>query len=77
MAGTAVTSFERLRTSRESRSLPQDGFAAKSGYDKAHIGLPERGQKSLSLRTLFGLALTLDVKPSEMVMQTEKWAERS
>jgi len=57
--------------------LPQDGFAAKSGYDKAHIGLPERGQKSLSLRTLFGLALTLDVKPSEMVMQTEKWAERS
>jgi transcriptional regulator with XRE-family HTH domain len=56
-----------LRRFRLKRGLSQQALADKSGYHRTYIGLLERGQKSPSLRTIFNIAATLNVKPSEMV----------
>lgn len=70
-----ATAFGRvLRDVRKSRSLSQGELGEKSGYHRTYIGQLERGEKSPSLRTLFNLASTLDVNPSEIVKQTEKLA---
>ena len=53
-------------------SLSQDDLGAKSGYHRTYIGQLERGEKSPSLRTLFNLASTLDVDPSDILRQVER-----
>ena len=61
-----------LRDVRKSRSLSQDELGAKSGYHRTYIGQLERGEKSSSLRTIFSLAATLGVSPSEIVRESER-----
>ncbi len=61
-----------LRRIRLKRGLSQQGLADKSGYHRTYIGLLERGQKSPSLRTIFNIASTLQVKPSQIVEGVER-----
>jgi transcriptional regulator with XRE-family HTH domain len=61
-----------LRGVRKSRPLSQDDLGAKSGYHRTYIGMLERGERSPSLRTIFNLASTLGVAPSEIVRQVER-----
>jgi transcriptional regulator with XRE-family HTH domain len=61
-----------LRSIRNTRSMSQDDLGAKSGYHRTYIGMLERGEKSPSLRTIFDLASTLGVSPSEIVKQVER-----
>jgi transcriptional regulator with XRE-family HTH domain len=75
--GRKVTSPEAafgrvLRRIRKSRSVSQDVLGTRSGYHRTYIGQLERGEKSPSLRTLFNLAATLGVTPSEMVRRIER-----
>jgi len=65
-----------LRSIRLKRGLSQQGLADKSGYHRTYIGLLEGGQKSPSLRTIFNIAATLHVKPSEIVKRVEQFIER-
>jgi transcriptional regulator with XRE-family HTH domain len=65
-----------LRSIRRKRGLSQQGLADRSGYHRTYIGLLEGGQKSPSLRTIFDIATTLDVKPSAIVKQVERLIER-
>jgi transcriptional regulator with XRE-family HTH domain len=58
------------------RGLSQQSLADKSGYHRTYIGLLEGGQKSPSLRTIFNIATTLQVKPSELVKEVERLVER-
>jgi transcriptional regulator with XRE-family HTH domain len=66
-----------LRRIRLKRGLSQQGLADKSGYHRTYIGLLEGGQKSPSLRTIFNIATTLQVKPSEIVKGVERLVERT
>jgi transcriptional regulator with XRE-family HTH domain len=66
-----------LRTIRLKRRLSQQVLADKSGYHRTYIGMLEGGQKSPSLRTIFDIAATLHVKPSEIVKQVERLLERN
>ena len=61
-----------LRMLRKKRRLSQEGLAAKSGYHRTYVGILERGEKSPSLRTLFNLAATLEVQPSDILQSVEK-----
>lgn len=63
-----------LRKIRETRKLSQEELAARSGYHRTYVGQLERGEKSPSLRTLFNLAVTLEVAPSVLVRQAERTA---
>lgn len=60
-----------LRAARKTRSLSQEELGHRSGYHRTYIGQLERGEKSPSLRTVFDLAATLEVRPSLLVRQTE------
>ena len=66
-----------VRRIRLKRGLSQQALADKSGYHRTYIGLLERGQKSPSLRTIFNIATTLQVKPSEIVRGVERLVERT
>lgn len=66
-----------LRRIRLMRGLSQQGLADKSGYHRTYIGLLEGGQKSPSLRTIFNIATTLHVKPSEIVKEVGRLVERA
>jgi transcriptional regulator with XRE-family HTH domain len=61
-----------LRRIRQRSRLSQQALADKSGYHRTYIGLLEGGQKSPSLRTIFNVASTLHVKPSEIVKEVER-----
>jgi transcriptional regulator with XRE-family HTH domain len=61
-----------LRKIRESQSISQEELAARSGYHRTYIGQLERGEKSPSLRTLFALAATLQVKAADVIGNVEK-----
>ena len=66
-----------LRKTRLRRGLSQQALADKSGYHRTYIGLLEGGQKSPSLRTIFNIATTMQVKPSEIVKEVERLTARS
>lgn len=66
-----------VRGIRLKRRLSQQALADKSGYHRTYIGLLEHGQKSPSLRTIFNIAATLRVKPSEIVKGVERLVERT
>jgi transcriptional regulator with XRE-family HTH domain len=61
-----------LRKIRESHAISQDDLGAKSGYHRTYIGQLERGEKSPSLRTIFNLATTLELAPSEVIRRVER-----
>ena len=61
-----------VRKIRLKRGLSQQALADQSGYHRTYIGLLEGGKKSPSLRTLFNIAITLQVRPSEMVRRVER-----
>ena len=61
-----------LREIRLERALSQQALADKSGYHRTYIGLLESGEKSPSLRTIFNIATTLQVKPSEIIKSIER-----
>jgi len=66
-----------LREIRAKRRVSQQWLADKSGYHRTYIGLLEHGEKSASLRTVFNLATSLQVKPSEILKAVEGIVERA
>lgn len=61
-----------LQQIRKEKGLSQEELGLRSGYHRTYISLLERGQKSPSLRTIFGLAAALDVEPAFIVQQVQK-----
>jgi len=66
-----------VRRIRLKLGISQQALADKSGYHRTYIGLLEHGHKSPSLRTIFNIATTLQVKPSEIVRGVERLVERT
>jgi len=60
-----------LRKAREEKSVSQEALAYMGGYHRTYIGQLERGEKSPSLRTIFALAGSLDVTPSNLLKEVE------
>lgn len=65
-----------LRKIREERSVSQEALAYMGGYHRTYIGQLERGEKSPSLRTIFALAASLDVTPSNLLSEVERLLPR-
>jgi len=63
-----------LRRIRLGRGLSQQWLADKSGYHRTYIGMLESGQKSPSLRTIWKIAVTLELRPSEILKEAERLA---
>ena len=59
-----------LRDARKRRLLSQEALAAKAGVERTYISLLERGGRSPTLVTLWGLAKGCAVKPSVLIRRT-------
>lgn len=60
-----------LQEIRQKRGLSQEQLGFESGYHRTYISLIERGQKSPSLNTIFQLAKTLKITPSNLLRRVE------
>jgi transcriptional regulator with XRE-family HTH domain len=54
-----------LKQLRNDKNLSQEELGFESGYHRTYISLLERGKKSPSVKTIFQLAKSFDLKPSE------------
>ena len=60
-----------LKELRTSAGLSQEKLALECGLDRTYISLLERGLRQPTLSTLFQLAETLEVQPSDIVASVE------
>jgi transcriptional regulator with XRE-family HTH domain len=61
-----------IRELREERGISQEAFALRCGVDRSHYGGMERGERNPSLATVFKVADTLGVRPSEIHARAEQ-----
>jgi transcriptional regulator with XRE-family HTH domain len=61
---------EVIRERRKALGLSQEEIAESSGLHRTYISLIERGIKSPTLISIFGLAAALKAKPEELVKAT-------
>jgi transcriptional regulator with XRE-family HTH domain len=62
---------ESLRQIRKERGISQESLSFDSSLDRTYVSLIERGLKSPTIRTLFAVAKVLEVRPSDLLRQTE------
>ena len=60
-----------IKLRRKELRLSQEELAEAAGLHRTYIGQLEHGEKSPTIRTLFLLANTLKIRPSEMVRNLE------
>ena len=56
-----------IRRLREERGYTQEDFAHFAGLARTFYGRIERGEQNLALKTLFQLAVYLDVDPADLL----------
>jgi len=60
-----------LSLSRINKGLSQEKLALLSGLDRTSISRLERGLRTPNIKTIFILAKVLDIRPYEIIKQTE------
>jgi transcriptional regulator with XRE-family HTH domain len=63
---------QAIRRLREERGISQEAFALKCGIDRSHYGGMERGERNPSLTTVYKIADTLGVRPSDIHARAEQ-----
>jgi transcriptional regulator with XRE-family HTH domain len=61
-----------LRKHRLRQKMSQEALAAKAGYERAFISLIELGKTNPSLRSIFDICGSLQMKPSVFLRQVEQ-----
>ena len=70
----SVAFGQLLRRYRLRQKMSQEALAAKAGYERAFISLIELGKTNPSLRSIFDICGSLNVKPSVFLREVEKIA---
>lgn len=61
-----------LREIRTKKGISQEKLAEYCDLDRTYISLLERGLRQPTLTTIFKLAESLEISPSELIQLTEK-----
>ena len=61
-----------LRAEREKKKLSQEKLAELCDLDRTYISLLERGLRQPTLTTIFRLSKSLNITPSEFILEVEK-----
>jgi len=57
---------ERVRSSRQARSLSQEALAHAAGLDRSYVGGIERGERNVALLNIHKIATALDVRAADL-----------
>lgn len=57
---------QRIRELRKEQGISQEALAALAGIDRSYMGCVERGEKNVTVRSLFKIADALNLKPGEL-----------
>lgn len=60
-----------LKQYRVLKNISQEKLALDSGIDRTYISLLEKGKRNITVKMLFLLCKTLEVKPSEFLNEIE------
>jgi transcriptional regulator with XRE-family HTH domain len=58
---------KHLKKIRVSKELTQEELCYRSGLQLSHLGRIERGERTLTLPTIYVLAIALEVEPKELL----------
>jgi transcriptional regulator with XRE-family HTH domain len=58
---------EAIRSLRREQGYAQEAFAARTGLDRSHFGVIERGELNVGLDTIVKVAAALGTKPSTLL----------
>jgi len=60
---------ERVRSSRQARSLSQEALAHAAGLDRSYVGGIERGERNVALLNIHKIATALGVRAAELLAE--------
>ena len=63
-----------VRRLRLARAYSQEGLAEAAGLERAYVGMIERGETNVSVRTAFRLARALDLTLAGLFAELERGA---
>jgi transcriptional regulator with XRE-family HTH domain len=66
---------EQLKNFRKERGISQEELAFRAGLDRTYISGLECGKRNPTLKILVKLAVSLNMKPSELLMNLHSIAE--
>lgn len=66
-----------LKELRTEKGLSQESLAYDSDLDRTFISLIERGERQPTISTLFKLAKSLNISPSDIIKKLEERYENS
>jgi transcriptional regulator with XRE-family HTH domain len=66
---------EQLKNFRKERGISQEDLAFRAGLDRTYISGLECGKRNPTLKILVKLAVSLNMKPSELLMNLHSIAE--
>jgi transcriptional regulator with XRE-family HTH domain len=67
---------EAIRDLRDERGVSQERLGLESGVHRNYIGGIERAERRPTLATVASLAVTLGVRPSELIARAERQSEQ-
>ena len=62
---------KRLRSARESSGWAQEKLAERSGLHRTYVGAIERGERNVTLNTLFAVGIALGIEPAELISENQ------
>jgi len=70
-ANVNVSLGKLIKKRRKELQLSQEQLAESAGLHRTYIGQLEHGKKGPTIKTLFMIAKTLQIKPSEIMRELE------
>ena len=66
---------QTIRNLRKEKNLSQDVLSGFAGIARTRLSMIENGSKQANFRTVWKIALALDIRPSELVAEIETYLE--
>ena len=68
----AVAFGHSVRTYRQKLGISQEELAHRAKLDRSYFGAVERGDRNVTVKNIWRIALALECKPSELFREAER-----
>lgn len=66
---------QAVRASRHRLGISQEELAFRAGLDRSYFGAVERGDRNITVKNIWRIALALESRPSELFKVAENLSE--